>query len=316
MALSVSVVVPNFNGSSLLLRNLPSIISALKNAEFELIVCDDASTDDSISMLRKNFPEAKIVLSESNGGFSKNCNRGIAAAKNDLIFLVNSDVMLSENYFETLFIHFENPEVFSINGKICSPDGTTIDAAKFPAIGFTNLNCTLNYETINESDETALPTFFPSGANVLMRRDFLNQLNGFNEIYSPYYFEDADLGLRAWKHGWLCLYDPRAVCSHAISSTIKSTSLSDKIKIVSRRNKLLFHQIHLHGFEKFCWRLKIFLSNLFNRIRNNKTETAAYAEYRLLKRQLKHREEGNTLSLAEVRNKIASMLPPSAIRKF
>ena len=79
MVSSISVVIPNYNGALLLKQNLGSVITALQETglKYEIIVSDDDSTDESVSFLKKNYPEILVIKNSSNRGFSKNINSGI-----------------------------------------------------------------------------------------------------------------------------------------------------------------------------------------------------------------------------------------------
>lgn len=255
---SISVVIPNYNGKHLLEANLPSVFSALKFAQinYEVIVIDDASTDDSIMFIQQHYPDIKLLVNESNKGFSPTINKGIFAAMHELILALNSDVQLTENYFIDQLKYFEASDTFGVMGKIVGLDGSRIqDGAKYPKTGFKGIKTTINYIPVTEVQEMWLPSFFLSGANALMNREKLWQLGGFDEIYAPYYYEDADLGIRAWRVGWKCYFEPRSICMHAISSTIGKLK-SEKAKIIIERNRIILNHLHLMGGQlRFfkCW---------------------------------------------------------------
>ncbi|MES2396384.1 MAG: glycosyltransferase family 2 protein [Bacteroidota bacterium] len=255
---SISVVIPNYNGKHLLEANLPSVFSALKFAQIicEVIVVDDASTDDSILFIQQHYPDIKLLVNESNKGFSPTINKGIFAAKHELILALNSDVQLTEIYFIDQLKYFEAPDTFGVMGKIIDLNGAEIqDGAKYPKTGFKGIKTTINYIPVAEGQEMWLPSFFLSGANALMNREKLWQLGGFDEIYAPYYYEDADLGIRAWRVGWKCYFEPRSICMHAISSTIGKLK-SEKVKIIIERNRIILNHLHLMGTQlRFfkCW---------------------------------------------------------------
>ena len=103
---SISVVIPNYNGSKLLEQNLPSVYEALNNAktDFEIIITDDCSTDSSVTFIRQNYPLVRLVINEKNQGFSASCNKGIALANKDLILLLNTDIELNKDFFESQFM--------------------------------------------------------------------------------------------------------------------------------------------------------------------------------------------------------------------
>jgi len=107
-------------------------------------------------------------------------------------------------------------------------------------------------------------------------------LGGYSELFAPFYGEDVDLSLRAWRMKWLCYYDPDATCAHKTSSTIKEHHRKKQIKLISTRNKLIFHEYHLAGFLLFKWRIKVALGILFRWVFDPKFY-AAYRAYTHMK---------------------------------
>lgn len=251
---SISVVIPNFNGRGLLERNLPSVFVALKNANlpFEVIVSDDASTDDSVAFLRDKYPEILLVTHSKNLGFSSNINSGLRMAKCDLVLALNNDVSLSAAYFERQIHHFESPNVFGVMGALFDPLTQKIaDGAKLAEqSGFGVIRSTTN---ITWPEQVALPTFFLSGANALMERKKLEAIGYFDEVFNPFYNEDVELSLRAWRMGWKCIFEPKAIAYHECSSTIRSVASRKRVRIISLRNRFLLHDIHLEGWQRFLF---------------------------------------------------------------
>ena len=265
MAFSLSIVIPNYNGKNLLQKNLPSLFAALEHcgSNWEVIVSDDASTDDSIAFLKKEYSVIKIIENKTNRGFSFTINEGFSLSKNDLVLAVNTDVSLDKNYFRHPLKYFEKADTFGVAGSIYSEDGKTLqDAAKFPKKGFLKINTTKNYALKKPTAEW-IPSFFLSGANVLMDRKKLMLLQGMETLYSPFYYEDSDLGLRAWKCGWHCYYEPQAVCYHPLSETINKHNSRKKIKTIVRRNRFYFHAIHLDNLNLVFWYPSLVLHTVF-----------------------------------------------------
>lgn len=253
---SISVVIPNYNGKHLLEANLPSVVAALNSTktECEIIVVDDASSDGSVLFLQQQYPNIKLLVNEINQGFSPTINKGIFAAKYDLILALNSDVKLTTDYFKEQFRYFEKPDTFGVMGKIVDSNEKQIqDAAKFPKTGFKGIKATYNYLPAEIPDGFWLPTFFLSGANALMDRKKLLELGGFDELFAPFYFEDADLGIRAWRVGWKCYFEPQSVCMHAVSSTISKLK-SQKVKAIIERNRIIFNYLHLTGRQLYFYK--------------------------------------------------------------
>jgi GT2 family glycosyltransferase len=263
---SISVVIPNYNGKSLLEKNLPSILQSLNFAkiEHELIVSDDCSTDDSVSFLKKNYPDIHVIAGTKNLGFAGNINRGLQAASKDLIFALNSDIWLEEDYFVYKLDYFKEEDCFAVMGAIHDPATKKVVPLNLDTqqnfFGFISAKKTENYNF-----DRPVPTFFASGSNMLICAKKLKQLNYFNEVFSPFYGEDADLGLRAWRMGWSSYYEPKSICYHQTSSTIKKYNSQKKVRAISRRNKLIFHEIHLANMEylKFFIKMGIDLTTRF-----------------------------------------------------
>jgi GT2 family glycosyltransferase len=124
-----------------------------------------------------------------------------------------------------------------------------------------------------------MPSLFLSGANALMDRKKAQELGGFDEIFSPFYGEDLDLSLRAWRLGWKCYYEHNAICRHPASTTINSYHKKNKIKIISLRNKLVFHTIHLDGWKLALYNIKIYFELLFRMLTFQKYFYEAFKMY-------------------------------------
>ena len=266
MKKSISVVIPNFNGESLLKQNLPSVFEALSFAslEYEVIVSDDASSDNSILFLEKEFPEIKIVKNSKNQGFSKNINAGIQVATKDLVFALNSDVKLTKDYFVPILKYFDAEDTFGVMGRIVGLDNDIIqDSAKFPQLKGFNIKGTVNYLIENVDENFWIPSFFLSGANALIDRKKLQLLHGYDEIYSPFYFEDVDLSIRAWKLGWKSYYEHNSICRHPNSITITKYNKKKVVKVIATRNKYMLHALHLEGNKLFLWNTQLFLTQIF-----------------------------------------------------
>ncbi|MBK9993769.1 MAG: glycosyltransferase [Saprospiraceae bacterium] len=244
---SISVIIPNYNGKSLLEKNLPSVYSALVSSQiqdFEIIVCDDASIDDSVIFLKTTYPKIRIVENKINKGFSSNCNSGIRIATKDLVFLMNSDVVLLGEYFTPQIHYFLQEDTFGVMGKIVEENTLKVlDTAKYPALGSWKIGSTTNYYYKEEDTKPHL-TLFLSGANALIDRKKIQEMDGFLELFDPYYCEDVDLGIRAWRLGYKLYYEPQSVCIHPISSTIKKEN-AQKVVTIAACNKITLHALHL-----------------------------------------------------------------------
>ena len=263
---SISVVIPNYNGRQLLNDNLPLMYEALRKArvDYEIIISDDCSTDDSVTFIKNTYPDIILLQQPANKGFSATINKGIMHAGKDLVLALNSDVKLLPDYFTAQFKYFERSDTFGVMGKIIGVDTDEIqDGAKYPAKKGLTLISTINYVLKEEDTSFWTPSLFLSGANALMDRKKLQELQGFDEIYSPFYKEDVDLCIRAWRLGWKCYYEGKALCRHPASTTIASYNKKKKIKTISLRNKIAFHNIHLQGFGRLLWNVRYMANIVF-----------------------------------------------------
>ena len=263
---SISVIQPNYNGKHLLEQYLPSVFEALNfsDVDFEIIIIDDCSKDDSVNFIKTAFPSVKLLVNKVNAGFSITCNRGIMQASKELIFLLNSDVKLSRNYFEEQFKYFTDEQTFGVMGCIMNFDNQKMeDAARLPYYKGGKFKANKFY--FIENDHQVFTTYL-SGANALIDRKKLLLLDGFDTIYSPFYFEDFDLGLRAWRMGWKLWYEHQSVCCHQVSSSTNQFKKGNFVKIIYNRNSFILQSIHLPAGKKFFWYLQLFTTTLIGHI--------------------------------------------------
>lgn len=265
----ISVIIPNYNGKQLLQQVLPAVFIALHNTGLphELIISDDASKDDSIFFLQSNYPQVKLICNKENRGFSPTINKGIFAAQYDYVLLLNSDVKLSPDYFQPLLRYFEKQDTFGVMGRIVGwQDEVIQDAAKYPAFHGAKIKTSGNYYLAGPSDNDWLYSMYLSGANALVKREKLQALGGFDELFAPFYVEDFELSLRAWRMGWKCYYEHSAICRHKTSTTIASGYKKENIRKIYNRNKMYMHAIHLNKWNRFLWFVQLFLESIFQLI--------------------------------------------------
>jgi GT2 family glycosyltransferase len=227
---SVSLIITNYNGYRLLKRNLISVINASSVAN-EIIVTDDASTDKSLSYLKsvaKSYPKLKIVAHRHNLGFGKNSNSAAKIAKGDFIVFLNNDIRPVPGYISAALKLFSNP---------------TVAAVGFSEIGNENwarIFWSGGYLQHSPGPASSSPhiTAWVSGGGSIFRKDIFTKLGGFDPAYSPFYYEDADLGLRLWQSGYRLLWCPTARIEHHHESTM-SRFPPHFLNYVKERNRLL-----------------------------------------------------------------------------
>ena len=275
MVKGISVVIPNFNGVHLFKDVLPAVEIALQAITLpsEIIVVDDCSTDESVDFLKTNFPSVIILQNETNSGFSVTANKGIYAASYNTVLLLNSDVKLSPAYFLHQLHYFEKEDTFGVMGRITGWDDDKIqDGAKYPRFQGAKIKTSGNYLLKDTAlMDGGLYSMYLSGANALIDKEKFITIGGFNELFTPFYVEDYELSIRAWRLGYKCYFDYQSICRHKVSVSIKSSSRKKTIDLIYNRNKMFLHAIHLSGVEKTVWTLQLLLESLLKAVTLNIT---------------------------------------------
>ena len=256
-SLAISVVIPTWNGLHLLRENLPAVQQATQlyrnetGYATETIVIDDGSQDETATRLPLEFPEVRIVNRKCNAGFSAACNTGFSKCHFPIIALLNNDVRIEKNYFLAQALHFKDPKVFAVTAKVFEWDNpifaTGGKLGRFRR-GFWSVY--FNYDISNSAADNwtetqQLLSVYAVGGFATYSREKLDSLGGFNQLLSPFHWEDVDLSYRGWKRGWKILYEPHSIAHHRTSATIKTNFSKNLVEEVSMRNRLLFHWINL-----------------------------------------------------------------------
>lgn len=253
---TVSVIIPNYNGRKLLAQYIPYTITALNHCKTieasEIIVVDDASQDDSVEYIKKIFPQIILLQNEHNCGFSKTVNKGLRQARYEAVCILNTDIELSPDFFEVTLPMLKAEDVFGVYCSLKDPNTNRIIEGKKKAVIKKHK---LNYIDCLGDDEKG-ESMYLCGGNSLIDKKKILELGGYDERFSPFYYEDMDLSLRARKKGWKSLYTNRTFCKHQHAATIGKFFSKDEIKEIFLRNQVLINLRHLAGWDKFCYSIK------------------------------------------------------------
>jgi O-antigen biosynthesis protein len=250
-ARAASVVIPNWNGKDLLEKYIPSIVTALSgNPDNEIIVVDNGSSDGSADFLRANFPKVRTLALPNNLGFGGGSNAGCAAAKNDVVVLLNSDMRVAPDFLDPLLAGFTDENVFAVSCQIFLSD----PSKRREETGLTQSWWQDGTLKVSHKEDDSITGLFPcayggGGSCAFDRRKFL-ELGGFDELLAPFYLEDTDLGFLAWKRGWKVLYQPASKVWHEHRGTIGKKFSYDHIQGVLKKNFLLFSWKNIHEWRK------------------------------------------------------------------
>lgn len=231
--MNLSVVIPSYRGR----RLLPGCLSKLMEhaPHTDVVVVDDGSDDGSVDTVRSDFPGVKVVARRTNGGFSAAVNDGIRAAQAELIALINNDVEITGSFLELAREFSAQEATFAVSPRIVVPRlDNTDEGAK---TGFWHHG--LFFTGQRQGPSELSPILYATGCAAIYRRSMLEALGGFDEAYSPFYWEDVDLGYRAWKRGWQTVYDPSGLVYHQHSASISQWPRRHT-ETIKARNSLLF----------------------------------------------------------------------------
>jgi N-acetylglucosaminyl-diphospho-decaprenol L-rhamnosyltransferase len=212
----IDVVIPVFNRYDLTTRCLTLLRE--QTLPHRIIVVDDGSTDGTPTRLRTDWPQATVIESGGNSGFSKACNRGAHEGNGEILVLLNNDVDCPPNFLEQLTLPMDNPKVGSVAGLMLQPGSELIDsiglAADITLAGFPRHRG----ELLANARSLAPALAGPSGTAAAYRRTAWEEVGGLDEtIFS--YMEDFDLALRLRIAGWRAVAAPEAIGVHLGSAT-------------------------------------------------------------------------------------------------
>ncbi|MDX2269278.1 MAG: glycosyltransferase [Bryobacter sp.] len=253
---SASVVIPNWNGRDLLEKYLPSVVAALAgNPRNEVIVVDNGSIDGSVDYLRTNFPTVRVLALPQNLGFGGGSNAGFAAAKNDIVVLLNSDMRVAPDFLPPLLACFHAPDIFAVSCQIFFSDPQKAREETGLTEGQFRSGMLRVRHRVDEDLQVPFPCFYAGGGSSAFDRKKFLALGGFDEILAPFYLEDTDLGFLAWKVGWRVLYQPASHVWHEHRGTIGKKFSQSYIDSIVAKNFLLFLWKNLASFSGLCQHL-------------------------------------------------------------
>lgn len=214
---TASVIIVNWNGRSWLQQCLPTL-AAQTFKDFEVIVVDNGSTDDSVSWLSQNWPNVHVLLQQTNLGFAAANNLGIRATNSPFIALLNNDTLVDPGWLAALVTAVSEPNVGMAASCITrwnQPD--LLDSAGI-LVDRAGIAWNRGWGQPVKLADKPCSVFGPSAAAALYRREMLDGIGLFDEDYFAYY-EDVDLAWRAQRAGWHCQYTPDALVRHWHSAT-------------------------------------------------------------------------------------------------
>lgn len=218
----VSLIIPNYNGA----RHLPDCLGSVAALDFpraalEVILVDNASTDDSVAVARRCLPDLHVLPMATNTGFAPACNAGARSASGEYLAFLNNDARVLPDWLNALLAPFaENaPDLAGVASTLVSWDGQQVDFVGGAVNAFGRafqLDQSLPFDPNDYREPRDL--LFACGGAMLLRRAVFEEAGGFDDDFVAY-FEDVDLGWRLWLLGYRIVLAPQAVAQHRLHAT-------------------------------------------------------------------------------------------------
>lgn len=202
----ISIIIVNYNGKNLL-ENCFDSLSKLTYPNFEIILVDNNSKDDSVKYVKERYPNTTIIQLDKNYGFAKPNNIGAKKANGSYLLFLNNDTIVTENFIEELVeIMEKDPKIGISQSLLIRPNGEIDSSGDF----VDNLGVSFS----SKEKPAAIQNIFSArGASMMIRKTLFNKLEGFDEKFFIS-FEDVDLGWRSWIYGYKVVVVPNSIVYH------------------------------------------------------------------------------------------------------
>ena len=267
--MNISIIIVNYNTKELIKNCLESVFEKTHGIDFEVIVVDNNSHDNSCEMIELEFPQVWLIKNKENKGFGAANNIAIRQSKAKYVFLLNSDTILLDNAVKTFFDFMEKPE----NQKISCCGGNLYDGNMvygtsyndFPTVGsvfFKRFYLDKFFKKFNAGSyvpaESIKKVDYISGADMFLRKSALNDTGLFDEDFFLYY-EDTELSYRIHKKGYESVILPNVRIIHLGGGGFRLPSATLKI---ARQSELMFFEKCYGKNQKYLVKLIHILENL------------------------------------------------------
>lgn len=207
--MDVSVIIVNFNTAKMTAECIESIYQFSKGIEFEIIIVDNNSQDNSVDYIHQNYPKVNVIALDENKGFGKANNIGANSARGKYLFFLNSDTLLKDNALKTFFSFSEKYStrlnIGIIGGILLNTQGTQCESFdKFPNATTEFLKLMANHQTsinyvknkfANNATEKYFKVDYVCGADLFMSKELFARIGGFDPLFFMYY-EESDMQKR------------------------------------------------------------------------------------------------------------------------
>ena len=234
----VSIIIVNYNGQKLLDECFQSLLQ-VNYSNYEIILVDNNSTDDSIEFIKKNYPSTIIIKLEKNYGFAYPCNVGAKNAKGDYYLFLNNDTKVTPNFITELFqVALQDKKIAVLQSLLLKSDNEVDSSGDF----IDSFGRAYNSKIIPTEVKNILSA---RAAAMLVRKDVFSELEGFDKNFYVS-FEDVDFGWRAWICGYRVVLVPTSIVYHKKGTTVNK--IRSQIRFHGVKNELI---LNMTNFELY-----------------------------------------------------------------
>jgi GT2 family glycosyltransferase len=245
----VAIVILNWNGAGLMKQFLPSVIQFSKDDSTDIIVADNGSTDESLAMLQKEFPEVKILDLKQNYGFARGYNEALKQVEADYYVILNSDVEVTAGWLDApIALMTADQSIAAVQPKILSyhqktqfeyagAAGGFIDRFGYPFCRGRIFN---EVEEDHGQYDTVTDIFWATGACMFVRAKLFHEAGGFDADFWAH-MEEIDLCWRLKNLGYRVVYTPGSKVYHVGGGTL-SYDNPQKLYLNFRNNLWLLYK--------------------------------------------------------------------------
>lgn len=255
----LSVIIVNWNTRALLQACLDSLAPSIQHDCTEVLVVDNASSDNSVQMVKQHFPWVRLLVNQENVGFGAANNIAYRQARGEVVLFLNQDTLVPAGTLAALLeILADHPQVGALGPRVLNPDGTpqasihprpTLLREAWRLLHLDRLYPVSQYPAgwLTGNRERLVDVLM--GCCMLVRRQILEQVGLFDEQFFMY-SEEVDLCERIRRAGWGILYTPRACITHFGGQS--TSQAADAMFLELYRNKVKFFRKH-YGAGSATW---------------------------------------------------------------
>src|SRR5207248_3124701 len=261
--IEASIIVPVFNSVAFTIACAISIFEHASSTRYEIIVADDASSDETADVFAAVGGVLRCVTHRVNGGFIRNCNVAAQKASGSYVVLLNNDTLVLDGWLDELLAPFKRfADVGLAGSKLLMPDGTLQEAVGIIWRDASGWNFGRNQDPTLPEFNYVKDVDYVSGASLAVPKAVWDEIGGFDERYRPAYFEDSDLAFTLRAKGLRTLYAPASPLIHHegvsngtdLAAGIKAHQIANQPKFIEKWQDVLATEHFPNGEEVFLAR--------------------------------------------------------------